>query len=389
MKIFISSVIGGMESFRDAAAKAIQTLDNDIVRAEYFDASPQSPRLACLQAVQDSDAMILIIGERYGDKQGSDLSATHEEYREAGRMHLPVIVMVQEKVDRETSQNDFLREVREWEDGHYTGSFSSPEELYTNTIKSLHKLDMQQARGPVDENEILKRALVELSQEEQLRLYQKVQNRPWLKKQEPYFQRISPQSPQISLSLSCGPLTNILRPAEIESSKLRNNIREIALRGTEPLFTIDDGAQTNIDEGKLIIAQENRFARLDEYGTLTYVTTYQRPGSLLVIIEEDVEEEINRFIEFANNTLDHIDDSNRLSHCGIAALLLNATYSDWKSRSQYQQNPNMSSVPLAMSSQRMKPVTLSPPTLRRTELTSRKSELVEDLTIKLRRIFYP
>ncbi len=389
MRIFISSVIREMGHFRDAAARAIQTLDHDVVRAEQFDASPQSPRLACLQAVRDSDAVILIIGKHYGDKQDSGLSATHEEYREACKVHLPVIAMVQKNVDRERSQDEFLNEVREWEDGLYTGSFGSPDELYTITIRSLHRLDIQQVQGPADAGDILNRALAELSREEQLRLYHRRQHSPWLQDQNHYFQRNSPQSPQIALSLSCGPATGILRPAQIESSELKNDIRDITLRGSEPLFSIEDGAQTTIDEGKLIVAQDSRFTRLDEYGTITYVTMLPKTGFLSVIVEEDVTKEIAQFIEFSKNTLNHIDDSFRLSHCGLAALLLNASYSDWKTRSQQQKDPNTSSVPLVMSSGQVKPVALSPPTFRRTDLNSRKTELVEDLTIKLRRIFYP
>ena len=236
--------------------------------------------------------MILIVGERYGDEQGSGLSATHEEYREACKVHLPVIVMVQSNMNREESQNIFLKEVREWEDGRYTGSFGSPDELCTNIIRALHKLDVQQAQGPVDSEEILNRALEELSREEQLRLYHRSQNNPWLQGQNHYFQRNSPQSPHIALSLSCGPATSILRPAQIESANLKNEIRDLALRGTEPLFTIDDGAQTTIDEGKLIVAQDSRFTRLDEYGTITYVTIVPKTGFLSVILEEDVKEEI-------------------------------------------------------------------------------------------------
>ena len=389
MKVFISSVIGGMEKFRDAVAEAIETLQHVAIRAEDFNASPVSPRLACLQEVQNSDAMVLVIGERYGDKQQSGLSATHEEYREARRMRMPVIVMVQQNVSREDPQEAFLREVREWEGGHYTGSFESPNELRISTIRSLHELGIQQVQGPPDADEIMSRAFKELSQEQNLRLYNRVQQRAWPQNQQQYFQRMSPQGPAIALVLSCGPLINILRPAQIESPDLQNRLREMILQGPSPLFSIDNGAQIHVEDGKLNIVQEGRFARLDEYGTLTYVAVLPQSHFLSIIIEEDVKEETDRFIEFSRCALDYIDDSNRLSHCGIASSLLNATYSDWKTRAQYQQNPNMSAVPLAMSPQQMQPISLSPPTVRRSELAAQREELTEDLVIRLRRIFYP
>ena len=389
MKVFISSVIGGMEEYRDAADQAITTLQHTTVRAENFPASSTSPRLACLQGVQISDAMLLLIGGRYGDKQRSGLSATHEEYVEARKIGIPVFVMVQKDVNRDSLQQNFLNEIREWEDGHYTASFESPNDLLMNAIKALHNLDIQQAQGPVDADKIINRSLEELSEEKDLMLYQSTQQRAWPQNQRRYYQRMPPQSPAIALSLSCGPTTNILRPAQIESSDLKNSLRGMALLDQSPLFSIDYGAQIHIEAGKMNIVQEGRFVRIDEYGTLVYVAVLPKPDLLSAIIEEDVEEEIGRFIEFSRRALDHIDDSNRLSHCGIASTLLNATYSDWKTRAEYQRKPTTSGMPLAMSPQRMQPITLSPPTVRRHELASRKEEMTKDLVIKMRRIYYP
>ena len=119
MRIFISSVISGFESHRDAAASAVEDLGHEVVRAEDFGATTSSPQKACLAGVRKPDLTILLLGTRYGAKQPSGLSATHEEYREAqGRQ--PVLAFVQEQVDYEVPQADFIREVREWETGSLT-----------------------------------------------------------------------------------------------------------------------------------------------------------------------------------------------------------------------------------------------------------------------------
>ena len=55
-------------------------LDHEEVIAEQFPALPNSPQSACLASVREADAMILILGERYGAIQESGLSATQEEY---------------------------------------------------------------------------------------------------------------------------------------------------------------------------------------------------------------------------------------------------------------------------------------------------------------------
>ncbi len=75
MRIFISSVISGMESFRDAVERAARTLGHEVLRAEDFGAQPDSPQIACLSAVRQAQAVILLIGDRYGATQPSGLSA--------------------------------------------------------------------------------------------------------------------------------------------------------------------------------------------------------------------------------------------------------------------------------------------------------------------------
>ena len=83
MKIFVSSLISGNESFRAAVAEAAQTLGYELIKAEDFSATTASPQQACLAAVRACDVVVLLLGERYGYTQPSGLSATHEEYREA------------------------------------------------------------------------------------------------------------------------------------------------------------------------------------------------------------------------------------------------------------------------------------------------------------------
>ena len=83
MKAFVSSLITGMEAFRDAAREAVETARFVPVMAEDFGALPTTPQVACLAELRDSDVMVLMLGERYGAVQPSGLSATHEEWREA------------------------------------------------------------------------------------------------------------------------------------------------------------------------------------------------------------------------------------------------------------------------------------------------------------------
>lgn len=111
MQVFVSSVITGLEAFWHAAVSAITTLGYQAVRAEDFSASSQSSRQECLAAVRSSDAMVLLLGETYGQQQQSGLSATHEEYREP-RNNTPVLAFVEGGITPEPRQSQFIKKSR-------------------------------------------------------------------------------------------------------------------------------------------------------------------------------------------------------------------------------------------------------------------------------------
>ena len=150
MKVFVSSVIGGFETFREAASDAVRSLGYEVIRAEDFGASPTSPQVACLASVREADLVVLLLGARYGAKQASGLSATHEEYNEA-RTRRRVIAFVQGDVEFEAEQADFVQEVREWETGTLTAGFATESELrdaVTREITPAHRFRLDSANRP-------------------------------------------------------------------------------------------------------------------------------------------------------------------------------------------------------------------------------------------------
>jgi hypothetical protein len=65
----ISSMISGLESFRDAAADAARTIGHEVRRSEDFAASTLSPQRVCLEGVRWADVVVVLLGARYGDVQ--------------------------------------------------------------------------------------------------------------------------------------------------------------------------------------------------------------------------------------------------------------------------------------------------------------------------------
>ena len=110
MKIFISSLITGMKTLRAAAKAGVVALGHEPVMAEDFGAVPRSPQVACLDGVRQAAMVVLVLGDRYGAKQASGISATHEEYREA-KTRCPVLAFIQEPTSPEPEQAAFIAEV--------------------------------------------------------------------------------------------------------------------------------------------------------------------------------------------------------------------------------------------------------------------------------------
>jgi Domain of unknown function (DUF4062) len=146
MKIFVSSIIAGMEALRAAAKEAIDLLGHEAIMAEDLGAQPHSPQVACLSGLRQSGAVVLIVGAEYGAKQASGLSATHEEYNEA-RDNRPTFVFVQAGVSRAPDQLLFLRDVEHWQKGVFRGTFTTPEQLRKAIAQAPAQLGCRAGHG--------------------------------------------------------------------------------------------------------------------------------------------------------------------------------------------------------------------------------------------------
>lgn len=121
-RIFISSVMDGYENFRDAARDGIRQAGCEAVRAEDFPAATASPRNSCLDGVRSADAVVLLLGQRYGFAGPSGLAVTEEEYEEARKNHKPILVFLEDgKVD--AKQQQFVNKVQGYIDGHWRQVF--------------------------------------------------------------------------------------------------------------------------------------------------------------------------------------------------------------------------------------------------------------------------
>ena len=365
MKVFISSVIRGLEAYRDAASGAARALRHEVKRAEDFAASAATPQQACLAGVRWADVVILLLGSRYGDRQTSGLSATHEEYREA-RERCSVLVFIQQNVNFDPEQQGFVDEVQDWSKGHFTARFSNPDELRDQVTAALRDLELSRAVGPVDEAEMLGRAKALLPDDRQS------------------------LGATLTLVVVGGPRQQVVRPKDLESQELEEAITREALFGSSRLFDRRLGTKCVIRDEQLIIEQDKSSILLDQQGTLRLVVSLdppkddQRLGLGGVAIKEAVEESLQRTLKFVAWVLDRVDPLRRISDVVMVVTVQGVL--TWRTRAEHQRSPNSYSI---RSSTEPAVVQLTPARRHRAALTQDTGTLAEDLTVLLGRKLRP
>lgn len=338
--------------------------------AEDFGAQPNSPQVACLQGIRSADVVVLILGEHYGAVQPrSGLSATHEEYREA-RDTKPILAFVQEGVSPGPEQAAFIAEVQGWEGGLFRGGFRDADDLQAGIIRALHDATLANATGPIDEQEVLSRAVALLP----------VQNRNTV------------EGPFIDVAVAGGPRQQLLRPVQMEDPALAERLLQEALFGADRLFDRSIGTDTGLDGSDLVIAQQRGpLLRLTEQGSMMLrlpVTEAHRDrgvfGGLPAIIEETVQQRIATALGFAAAQLEHIDRTERITHVAIAVRITGSDYLGWRTRAEHAASPN--SMTMGVGSPERGPVTTFK---RRAALRLDRRHIVEDLVVPLRRQWRP
>lgn len=141
-RVFLSSVIEGYAPLRDAAAEGIREAGCSVVRAEDFPASTTSPRTACLDGVRSADAVVFLLGHRFGYEAPSGGSVTQEEYDEAKRAHKRIFVFLENVTAREPRQEEFVRQVQDYVAGHWRKTFNHAAELATLVEQALTEADV-------------------------------------------------------------------------------------------------------------------------------------------------------------------------------------------------------------------------------------------------------
>jgi hypothetical protein len=369
MKVFISSLISGFGSYRDAARRAVTTLRHEAVMAEDFGAQPNSSQIACLQGVRSADLVVLILGPDYGFvPSGSTLSATHQEYREA-RETRPILAFIQQGIDPQPEQKSFIDEVQAWEGGLFRSGFIDAADLQDGITRALHDFTLANAVGPIDQDQLVSQAVALIPQD----------------------QRGQSSSTSLEVSIVGGPTQRTLRPLQMEDPALGEHLEQSALYGENRLFDRTRGSVVNLDGSDLVVGQERGASiRLTEQGSMLFRLSLEdaesrdRMGGFggLVIIEEVVRERLGAALGYAAATIERIDPTQRLTHLGVAAHISGAQYRAWQTRAR--QAASSGCMQMGMGQEERSPITM---VVRRAGLRLDQTPLIEDILVPLRRQF--
>lgn len=363
MKVFISSVIAGMEGHRAAAREAAESLGYTVIAAEDFGASPNSPQQVCLAGVREADVVVLLLGARYGAPQRSGQSPTHEEYHDA-RGQKPVLVFVQDGIAREPDEEKLLEEVSGWEGGQYREPFDSPASLRAVVTRALHRWALSQQAGPVNEQELTARVVALL----------------------PQRSTYGAGSPLLHVVVAGAPAQQVLRPSDLDDPALETAMEQEALFGERPVFDRRQGVQASVSGTTLVIRQPNAEITVDERGSIRMSRPARDTGSrptegIPSLVEEDVRDRVGSAIRYAGWLLDRIDPTQRLNRVALACRLDGVGYMPWRTRAEVAASPNQASMGFpgreAADSQ--------PLILPRAALLMDSARQAEDVTVRLRR----
>lgn len=371
MDVFISSLISGMEEDRAAVRRAIERLGHRAVMAEDFGARPNSPQVACLGELRRCDAVVLVLGNRYGAKQASGLSATHEEYRSAQGQKPIVIFLKDGDGTLEPDQAAFIAEVSGWEGGLFRDSYSEPQQLDALATRALHRMALANAATPLDPSALSARSV---------EVVQRARER-------------NPYGAVLHLGVAAGPQATILRPAELEGRDLASHLQQRLMFGPRPLFDVRAGSDVTLVDHAVSVFQGERHAPTAEVqlwptGDLRVSLPLPRSTSshMSYVIEEDVVDTVAGALSFAGWVLGQVDPTERLTHVSVAARVVGDSVMGWRTAAEQAASPNSGSWSMmGREAERGQPVQLSPAHMPRAALTMRSREITEDFVVLLRR----
>lgn len=140
--IFISSTIEDLSEARAGVDEELRRVEIfEPIRVENLPASEEASRRVCLREVNQADAIVLILKDRYGfvpeKNNPGRLSVTHLEYREAKRLKKPVFAFLLDGALPEPDLASLIQEVSDFDEGVLRKKWSTTTQLREAVRRAL------------------------------------------------------------------------------------------------------------------------------------------------------------------------------------------------------------------------------------------------------------
>ena len=229
-RVFVSSVVEGFEEHREAARRGIEAAGGEPVLVnEDFPAQPDSPRNACLDAVDSCDIYLAIIGDRGGWTAPSGRLVVEEEYDRARARNLRPLVFLKD-VDRDDDAEQLVHKMSDYITGRFRIQYDTPEDLEAEVQRALESI--------IDSHRLPRTDMAALQQESE----------------EPYK-----FGNDASLRFLLAPVREeeVLSPVDLESEELEDLVYGIAHDRDLGLFEYEKSKQRTIEENALAVYQKS------------------------------------------------------------------------------------------------------------------------------------
>ena len=313
-RVFVSSIIEGFETFREAARRGIEAAGCEpILVNEQTPSVPKSPRNACLDAVASCDIYVAIIGERGGWTAPSGKLVVEEEFEEARRRNLPVFVFIH-NTERDAEAERLAHRLSDFVQGYFRVEVDDPDEL---------------------EHEI-QRALTDFTKD----IPPSSMDLPAVQDRISEAQPVG-QDPSLRVVLAPQRREEIISPLRLESAPFRSTIfqhahqHEIALLQYErsksyeivgDTFVIrqERGGRHGADEHSVRLEiNENGDVVIDVGLVPASEDAFILGGANMTIATADLEKALGRALSFCAAFYDEIDEHDRYQQFGYNVALVN------------------------------------------------------------------
>ncbi|MEQ8280362.1 MAG: DUF4062 domain-containing protein [Deltaproteobacteria bacterium] len=139
-RIFLSSPNAGLGKHRASVSQIVDTMNGfELVSMERFSAMPEQPAVACVEAVDACDLVLVVQGHAYGTiVPEQNISFTHYEYVHAKRNSKPVLVFLEQFLAKMEPSEPVDRFRRELLQNSVVDFFKDPSDLAARVATAIH-----------------------------------------------------------------------------------------------------------------------------------------------------------------------------------------------------------------------------------------------------------